>query len=159
MEDECYLCGSDKYHTRVSVIDWTNKMKICWGCEEKINKGMEMMTVYKKCRIEIAHRIDGHATCGKVHGHSIDIVVGIRGRLHLKTGMVMDFKTIKHYIKKEVVDRFDHAFLNDTLPIPTAEYLALYIFKKLTFAGLNVVVVRVHETENNYVEYKGPKDV
>jgi 6-pyruvoyltetrahydropterin/6-carboxytetrahydropterin synthase len=156
MEDECYICGSDEYHTR--VVDWPIRLNICWNCEEEINVNTEM-TVYKKCRIEIAHRIDGHETCGKVHGHSIDIVVGIRGGMGLLSGMVIDFKTIKHYIQKEVIDRFDHTFLNDTLPIPTAEYLAFYIFKKLQSRSLNVVMVRVHETENNYVEYKGPKDV
>lgn len=156
MEDECFLCGSDRYNTL--MISSPNAIKICWECEDELNEGVEMI-VYKKCRIEIAHRIYGHRTCGNIHGHSIDIVVGVRGRLNVRTGMVMDFKTIKHYIQKEIIDKFDHSYLNDTLPIPTAEYLAFYIFKKLKSNSIDIALVRVHETENNYAEYTGPKDV
>ena len=69
--------------------------------------------------------------------------------------MVMDFKYIKKIIKKEIIKKFDHTLLNDILPIPTAEYLAYYIFKQLKFRNLNVALIRVHETKNNYVEYRG----
>jgi len=148
MEEECYLCGSPDFHNYNGLVN------VCWPCENEIDAGI-FMTVYKKCKIEVAHLIPGHKTCGKVHGHSVDIVVGVRGAMDFKTGMVMDFKSLKEIIQCEIVNRFDHSYLNDTLPVPTAEYLAYFIFKQLKFRGLDVVSIRVHETENNYVEYDG----
>lgn len=155
MNSECFICGSDEYHTQ--MIDYGNgitSLDICWPCQNEIESGVGM-TVYKKCTIEIAHKLEGHVTCGAVHGHSVDIVVGIKGYLDLKTGMVMDFKSIKQIIQKEIINKFDHTLLNDILPIPTAEYLAYYIFKQLKFRNFNVALIRVHETKDNYVEYDG----
>jgi 6-pyruvoyltetrahydropterin/6-carboxytetrahydropterin synthase len=149
--NECFICGIDKYHTQ--MVD-SVAMDICWPCQNEIEAGIQM-TVFKECRIEIAHRIWGHKTCGEIHGHSVKIVIGIRGFMDLRTGMVIDFNSIKLVLQKEIIKKFDHTCLNDILPIPTAEYLAFYIFKQLKFRNFDVVLVRIHETENNYVEYDG----
>jgi 6-pyruvoyltetrahydropterin/6-carboxytetrahydropterin synthase len=156
MENECFLCGSDKTHVQMLDSNSIDIIEICDSCQNDIESGLANMTVYKTVKIDVAHKIPGHKTCGKMHGHTIKIGVGVRGCMDLGTGMVIDFKSLKEIIQKEVVDRFDHSCLNDTLPIPTAEYLAYYIHMKLTNRGLNIVMVRVHETEDNYVEYKGP---
>lgn len=148
MEQQCFICGSPEYHSYNGFVN------VCWPCENEIDAGV-FMTVYKKCKIEIAHKIPGHQTCGNVHGHSVDIVVGVRGPMDFKSGMVIDFKSLKEIIQCEIVNRFDHSYLNETLPMPTAEYLAYFIFKQLKFRGLDVVSIRVHETGNNYVEYDG----
>ena len=66
MEEECYLCGE-------SVVNVFNGL--CVYCESFINNRVEM-TIYKKCRVEIAHKLEGHQKCGTVHGHSVDIVIG-----------------------------------------------------------------------------------
>jgi 6-pyruvoyltetrahydropterin/6-carboxytetrahydropterin synthase len=146
MEEECYLCGMSE----------AQKNGLCKECESVLRTGAKM-TIYKKCRIEIAHKLEGHTKCGTVHGHSIDIVIGLHGQMSVDSGMVIDFNTIKHHIQEEVIDRFDHTYLNDTLPIPTAEFLALFIYTKLKTGVLRnlLSLVRVHETENNYVEYTG----
>jgi len=154
-EDECFMCGSVQYRTVFPYQDV--ETNICCPCEEELARD-NAVTIYKKCTIEIAHMLPGHPTCGNVHGHSVDIVVGVRGRISLKTGMVMDFKYLKKIIQKEVIDRFDHSFLNDTFPVPTAEILSVYIYKKLLSRNIDVTLVRVHETKNNYVEYRGIDD-
>jgi 6-pyruvoyltetrahydropterin/6-carboxytetrahydropterin synthase len=150
MEEECYLCGASE-----NIYNG-----LCVYCEGFINNRVEM-TIYKKCRVEIAHKLEGHEKCGTVHGHSVDIVVGFRGKMDVQTGMVIDFNSIKYHIQHEIIDRFDHKYLNDIMPIPTAEFLALFIYQKLNTGVLKdlLCLVRVHETENNYVEYRGQCNV
>lgn len=157
-EPECFICGIDDLHSEFVTEYNENSFNMCVDCQEEIVLEAQMV-VHKKCTIEIAHMLEGHLTCGTMHGHSVDIVLGIRGCMDLKTGMVIDFKSLKRITQKEIVDRFDHTCLNDVLPIPTAEYLAFYIFKRIASRGFDVAVVRVHETKNNYVEYRGPTNV
>jgi 6-pyruvoyltetrahydropterin/6-carboxytetrahydropterin synthase len=130
-----------------------NLIVLCESCHRRIHSRF-LATVYKTFTIEIAHKLSGHPTCGFIHGHSVDITVGVKGKIDLQTGMVIDFKDLKKILKEVVIDKFDHSFLNDTFKIPTAEIFAYYIFIKLCEAGLNVEVVRVHETRDNYAEFK-----
>lgn len=151
LPEECFICGSDKYHIYHSLIN------ICNACEEMINNGE--MTVYKKVQVHVAHFIPGHTKCGNMHGHALDIVVGIRGKMDFVNGMVIDFGVLKEVLQKEIVDVFDHGCMNNIIPCPTAEYLAAYIYFQLNHRRFNVVLVRVHETEDNYVEFTGDGDV
>ena len=131
----------------------TDKIIMCNSCRyDLINEFTT--TVYKTFTIEIAHMLPNHITCGVVHGHSMDITVGVSGMVNLETGMVIDFKILKEIIKELIIDKFDHSYLNDTFKIPTAEILSYYIFSKLKYNNLNVTVVRVHETKNNYAEIR-----
>ncbi len=150
MNDECFICGSPNYHTYHSLIN------ICNSCEDMINAGK--MTVYKKVQLHVAHMLPGHSTCGTMHGHTVDVVIGVRGRMNFVDGMVMDFKSLKEILQKEIVDRFDHGCLNDTIPCPTAEYFAAYLYFQLLSRGLDITMVRVHETDNNYVEFAPDRD-
>jgi len=112
------------------------------------------LTIYKTFTIEIAHHLPNHETCSFLHGHSVHITVGVNGNLNLNTGMVMDFKILKNILQELVISKFDHSYLNDTLFIPTAEMFSFYIFRNLKDHGINVKIVRVHETENNFVEFE-----
>jgi len=154
-EKECIFCGMPIKET--FEIQKYSGTYMCHGCIDEAENST--MIIYKKCKVEIAHHIPDHMKCGNTHGHSLSIIVGVRGCMDVNDGMVMDFHTLKHYIQKEIVDKFDHKYLNDFLPIPTAEYMAFYIFKKLEQCGLNVASVRVQETENNYVEFTGERYV
>lgn len=158
---KCVLCDSYK-NIRVHHIDGDNKNNIdknlitlCESCHRMIHSGL-FLTVYKTFTIEIAHHLPNHKTCGVIHGHSMDIEVGVKGPINLVTGMVIDFKDLKKIIQEVVIDKFDHSYLNDTFKVPTAELFAFYIFKKLKETGLNITVVRVHETRDNYAEFKRP---
>ena len=148
MNDECFICGG---------VGFREETKLCDACKHMIENNE--MTVFKKVQVHVAHMLPGHQTCGSMHGHSLDIVVGIKGTMSLVSGMVIDFKSLKEILQKEIIDRFDHKCLNDMIPMPTAEFLAAYIYFKLNHRRLNVVMVRVHETDNNYVEFTGDGDV
>jgi 6-pyruvoyltetrahydropterin/6-carboxytetrahydropterin synthase len=155
----CILCGSTE-NIRVHHIDGNRENNteenlgvVCESCHRKIHNGF-IATVYKTFTIEAAHHLPDHPTCGFLHGHSATITVGVKGSINLKTGMVIDFKILKKIIEEVIVSKFDHAYLNEYLPIPTAEILAYYIFLKLKEAGLNVEVVRYYETKDNYAEVK-----
>ncbi len=146
----CEICNKK---VDIRDEDETDQITMCKSCIYDLTNDF-ITTVYKTFTIEIAHMLPDHPTCGVVHGHSMDITVGVSGPVNLKTGMVIDFKEIKNSIKKFIIDKFDHSYLNDTFKIPTAEILSYYIFRKLRQNNLNVTVVRVHETKNNYAEIK-----
>lgn len=156
---KCVLCDSYE-NIRVHHIDGNNKnnddenlITLCESCHRRIHSGL-FVTVYKTFTIEIAHHLPNHKTCGVIHGHSMDIDVGVKGPINLTTGMVIDFKDLKNILQTVIIDKFDHSYLNNTFKIPTAELFAFYIFKKLKEIGLNVIVVRVHETRDNYAEFR-----
>lgn len=143
----CFICGIPFW-----VSTYGDMIDVCNECEDDMNDGT--FTVYKKVQIHTAHILPGHSSCGEMHGHSMDIVVGVRGKLDLATGMVIDFKELKRIMQEEIIDPFDHKCLNNVIPMPTAEYLAFYIYHRINARNINVVEVRVHESDNNYAKYK-----
>jgi 6-pyruvoyltetrahydropterin/6-carboxytetrahydropterin synthase len=130
-----------------------NVLLLCPSCFSKVQLGVSM-TVCRTFTIDIAHYLPGHPTCGFLHGHTVEITVGVKGYLNLSNGMVIDFGKLKNILQEVVHNKFDHRFLNHTFPIPTSEYFAFYIFNSLKKRQLDVSFVRVYETKNNYVELK-----
>ncbi|MCC6028073.1 MAG: 6-carboxytetrahydropterin synthase QueD [Archaeoglobales archaeon] len=98
-----------------------------------------------------AHAIPGHKKCGRIHGHNFDVSVEVEGEL--KNGMVIDFFELKS-ILKEILEKFDHSILNETIENPTSENIALHIFQELKKRGLNVVRVRVSENTDKWAEIR-----
>jgi 6-pyruvoyltetrahydropterin/6-carboxytetrahydropterin synthase len=95
------------------------------------------------------------------HGHNFAVYVTLEGDPDPVTGMVYDLKKLKQLLQAEVVDPFDHRFLNVETPpfdriIPTIENLALEIWRRVAphFTGKAVRLhsVRVAESEDLYVE-------
>ncbi len=105
------------------------------------------MQIRKQFRFEAAHVLPHHpGKCSRLHGHSyrVDVVVG--GPLQSEgpaQGMILDFDEISAVVKPSVIERLDHSSLNDLLPNPTAEHIALWIWHELRgkLAGLAEVVV------------------
>ena len=96
------------------------------------------------------------------HGHNYILEVIVVGEVDFQTGYVIDLKVLKEIIKKNVISKIDHKNLNldvDFLKgqIPTAENIAIGIWNQL-FDKLptgKLYSIKLYETENNYVEYKG----
>lgn len=156
----CALCDSFT-NLRVHHIDEDhqnneekNLILLCESCHRKIHNGT-FFTIYRTLHIEVSHQLPQNITCNYIHGHTMIITIGVKGKLNLATGMVMDFKELAKILKVEIENKFDHSFLNDYFQIPTAEICSFYIFKRLKEIGLNVQIVRIHETAKNYVEFKG----
>ena len=124
-------------------------------------------TVVKRVSFEAAHFLPNYdGPCRNTHGHHFVVEIGVSGEVDKETGMVIDFKHLKQALEP-IIDKFDHHLLNDTIPNPTAENIASYIFDLLQ-GGLaadwspdsqdySIVVefVRVWETEDSYAEVRG----
>ena len=94
------------------------------------------------------------------HGHNYVVDVTLAGEPDPVTGMVMDLKRVKEVVTREVLERYDHRFLNHEVPpfnevVPTPENIAVDIWRRLKpyMAGLHSV--RVYETNELFVDYFG----
>jgi 6-pyruvoyltetrahydropterin/6-carboxytetrahydropterin synthase len=96
------------------------------------------------------------------HGHNYTIEVVLRGPVDAKTGMVMNLTELKAIIEEAILAPLDHKnldldveYFNDK--VSTTENLAIYCWRQLLPllpTGL-LYEVRLHETENNIVIYRG----
>ncbi|MBI3125469.1 MAG: 6-carboxytetrahydropterin synthase [Ignavibacteriales bacterium] len=96
------------------------------------------------------------------HGHNYTLEVTICGEVNPKTGYLIDLKLLKQIIIDNVINKVDHKNLNldvDFLAgkIPTAENIAIAVWDELENKIPNgkLYSIRLLETENNYIEYKG----
>ena len=96
------------------------------------------------------------------HGHNYVLEVTVVGEPKDETGYVIDIKRLKEIIRHEVISRVDHKHLNfdvDFLKgvIPTSENVAKAFWNILKdkFGDAQLHSIRLQETENNSVEYKG----
>jgi len=60
--------------------------------------------------------------------------------------MVLDFDEIATLVEPLVIDRLDHSSLNDLMPNPTAEHIALWIWDELAERLPQLVEIVVWET-------------
>ncbi len=108
----------------------------------------------------------GAASNPRGHGHNYQIEVTLEGEPDPVTGMVFDLKTLKDVINDEVVEPFDHRFLNHEVPpfdrvVPTPENIAAEIWRRLerrfsSPPGPRLANVRLWETADLFVDYSGP---
>lgn len=108
--------------------------------------------------------IYGEAANPHGHGHNYLLEVTLDGTPDPVTGMVMDLKRLKEVMEEEVVAPMDHRFLNHEVPpfdrvVPTAENLAMEIWRRLEprlrAPNARLDSVRIYETEDLWVEYRG----
>lgn len=89
------------------------------------------MFLHKEFTFDAAHRLEAyHGKCEALHGHTYRLRVTLEGRPDSE-GMVMDFLTLKRIVTDHALASLDHAYLNDVLPQPTAERIALWIWRQL----------------------------
>jgi len=133
------------------------------------------MRVCRRATFNAAHRLfrkdwsdeKNNAVFGKCnnpnfHGHNYILEVWIEGAIDPATGYVIDLKIVKDLIKNEITDRFDHKNLNldckEFLNLnPTAENIAVVCWNLLRteLDAKYELSIKLWETENNLVEYKG----
>ena len=143
------------------------------------------MQITTRLEFDAGHRIPSHKSqCRNLHGHRYVIEITLSGDIIRnegisEQGMVMDFADVKAIARREVVDKWDHAFLVyqgdtavlnflNTLPdhktvvmrdVPTAENMAAEAFRILqacyrdTYGNhLKLERVRLFETPNSWVD-------
>jgi 6-pyruvoyltetrahydropterin/6-carboxytetrahydropterin synthase len=113
-------------------------------------------------------RLFGPAANAHGHGHNYVVEVSLAGEPDPVTGMVLDLKELKEILRRQVVEPYDHRFLNYEVPpfdriLPTTENIAKDIWGRLE-PHLNdhrkkLHAVRVYETDDLYVDYFGERHV
>jgi 6-pyruvoyltetrahydropterin/6-carboxytetrahydropterin synthase len=82
-----------------------------------------------------AHQLkDLAGPCERLHGHNWKIEVCVRGDALEKSGLLIDFKTVKQ-ATEQVLQEMDHHFLNELAPFqdrsPSSENIAQHVFRSL----------------------------
>ena len=101
--------------------------------------------ITKSFTFEAAHFLPdvpkGHK-CGRMHGHSFRVTIGVRGDVRDGSGWVLDFADISQ-AWRPLADALDHRLLNEVpgLGNPTSEVVAAWIFDRLKLPGLYFVEV------------------
>ncbi len=114
------------------------------------------MRVRRRFRFEAAHLLPNHpGKCRNLHGHSYVLDVTVDRPVDPESGMAIDFADLKQCVKKEVIDRLDHKNINDLMENPTAEVMALWIWKRLEQPLPGLVEIELHETRDCSVVYRG----
>lgn len=98
------------------------------------------------------------------HGHNYVVEVTVAGRVDPSSGMIANLAELDGFVQREVLEPFDHTFLNEQIPelrdpVPTTENLCREIFRRLrAFPGARLERVRMEETSKNSFEYGGENE-
>ena len=114
------------------------------------------MILRKEYGFESAHFIYNHpGKCRNLHGHSYKLYVSLEGTPNPETGMIIDFDDLSKVVDGQVISKLDHRFLNDLIPLSTAENIAVWVWEQLKPALPELCQVEVYETADNCVIYRG----
>ena len=110
-------------------------------------------------------RVYGAAANPLGPGHNYVVEVAIAGEPDPVTGMILDLKRLKEILEVKVLDVYDHRLLNREVEpfdrvVPTVENIAIDIWNRLVAriddtGRARLHSVRVHETNELFVEYRG----
>lgn len=95
------------------------------------------------------------------HGHNYAVEVTVTGPVDERTGMVANLSDLDGFVEREVLEAFDHKYLNEEIEqfrsvVPTTEHLCHEIYRRLEkFAAVRLERIRIEETAANSFEYRG----
>lgn len=95
------------------------------------------------------------------HGHNYVVEVTIAGPVDPATGMIANLSELDPFVEREVIEAFDHKYLNEQIPefcaqVPTTENVCREIYRRLKpFPAARLERVRIEETSNNSFEFAG----
>jgi 6-pyruvoyltetrahydropterin/6-carboxytetrahydropterin synthase len=106
-------------------------------------------------------RIYGKCSNPYGHGHNYVVEVTVTGPMDTATGMVANLGELDPFVEKQVLEIFDHRYLNEEVAafrevVPTTENVCMEIFRRLEkFPAARLERIRVEETSLNSFEYCG----
>ena len=106
-------------------------------------------------------RIYGKCSNPYGHGHNYVLEVTVTGPVDAATGMIANLGELDPFVEREVVEAFDHKYLNEEVPefvrdVPTAENICREIYRRLKpFPAARLERVRLEETNKNSFEFDG----
>ncbi len=98
------------------------------------------------------------------HGHNYDLFVTVKGEINPQTGFLIDLRALKEIIQTHVTNKLDHRNINMDVDfmkdkMASTEVLAVEIYNQLKphieAHGVKIHKIKLVETENNFVEYRG----
>lgn len=107
------------------------------------------------------NRVYGKCNNPYGHGHNYVVEVTVSGAPDPATGMVAKLVDLDGFVQREVLDAFDHRYLNEEVPlfrdrVPTTENLCVEIYRRLrAFPAARLERIRIEETGLNSFEYSG----
>jgi 6-pyruvoyltetrahydropterin/6-carboxytetrahydropterin synthase len=105
---------------------------------------------------DAAHNLPNYAgKCERLHGHTYRLRVTCEAPIEPSTGLAIDFAEVKRLVKTKVIDLLDHTYLNETIPIPSAENIAVWIWDRLRPEAVPLKELTVYETPGCFVTYRG----
>lgn len=132
-----------------------------------------MITATRRFTFSAAHRYERpewsaaenrahYGRLTRVHGHNYVLEVTVRGPVDGRTGMILDLGELRRLVGEAVVDRFDHALLNDDAAfppgvVPTTENLVGVIWELLVdkLGRDRLHRLRLWEDPTFHVDYRG----
>jgi 6-pyruvoyltetrahydropterin/6-carboxytetrahydropterin synthase len=117
------------------------------------------MILIKEFEFDAAHNlIHYHGKCERLHGHTYKLVVKLEGNPD-KEGMIIDFIELKKVVNTEVIEKLDHAYINDLIEQPSAENIAVWVWnaliEKVKRDNCRLLEVEVWETKTSGIIYRG----
>jgi 6-pyruvoyltetrahydropterin/6-carboxytetrahydropterin synthase len=106
-------------------------------------------------------RIYGKCANPYGHGHNYFVEATFSGPIDPQTGMIANLAELDPFVRRNVIDDFDHRYLNEELRcfaglVPTTENVCREIYRRLkSFSAAQLERVRVEETSNNSFECQG----
>jgi 6-pyruvoyltetrahydropterin/6-carboxytetrahydropterin synthase len=72
----------------------------------------------------------------KIHGHNYEVVIGLRGPVDAKTGMIINFFDVQKIMEDKILSVLDISHLEDDIPwfndrIPSTENITRFIYYQL----------------------------
>jgi 6-pyruvoyltetrahydropterin/6-carboxytetrahydropterin synthase len=136
---------------------------------------MPLVTVTRRLRFNAAHRLHSPALSEQEnravfgadnnphgHGHNYVLEVSVTGEIDERTGYVIDLGLLQRIVQNEVIDKVDHHHMNEDVAFlrginPTSENVVVACWRILEprVKPARLTRLRLHESENNHVEYEG----
>jgi len=134
----------------------TNLMPLCHSCHRKYHRKSQFTcTLTKSFVFDACHYLPYHERkCKFLHGHTYHMDISIKNKVLQETGMVMDFGEIKKIVEEEVLDKFDHGFLNEYIEYPTCEVMISWIWFALSKRLKGIDSIKVWETDGSSCEMR-----
>ncbi len=137
---------------------------------------INMISVTKIFRFESAHAITSYeGACHNIHGHSYELHIAVTGKDLDKSGMLIDFKSLKNIVQMAIISELDHSLILMENPMnrsatknmlskvfwlpeePTVENMISFIaqtLKPLLPKDIKLVRIRLYETNSCYAEWE-----
>lgn len=102
------------------------------------------------------------------HGHNYTLFITIAGEINPETGFVINLKDLSKTIQEKIIEKIDHKNINLEVDfmsgkMASTEILTIAIWEQLDDEikrlGARLFSVKLFETENNFAEYLGEKEI